>query len=86
MPSPRSSGREILDLDFRGAIPRDPQVVRHLHANLSGRVRRLVESADTFFIATGYRGEGAWSDRVQTEANFVEYWVGDALVLHLQKK
>ena len=37
-------------------------------------------------ISSGFRGNGAWSDRVQTKANFVEYWLEDKLVLHLQRK
>ena len=34
----------------------------------------------------GFRGEGVWSDRVQTEANYIEYWHKGTLVLHLQRK
>jgi hypothetical protein len=34
----------------------------------------------------GFRGEDVWSDRVQTEANYIEYWHNGSLVLHLQRK
>lgn len=37
-------------------------------------------------ISSGFRGNGTWSDRVQTKANFVEYWLEDKLVLHLERK
>lgn len=37
-------------------------------------------------ISTGYRGNDVWSDRVQTKANYLEYWVADQLVLHLERK
>jgi len=40
----------------------------------------------TDLVSTGYRGGGVWSDRVQTEAKFIEYWMGDTLVLHLERK
>lgn len=31
------------------------------------------------------RSPGVWSDRVQTTANFIEYWSGDTCFLHLKK-
>lgn len=31
------------------------------------------------------RSPGVWSDRVQTTANYIEYWAGDKLFLHLKK-
>jgi hypothetical protein len=34
----------------------------------------------------GFRGEGLWSDRVQTQANYIEYWHNGNLVLHLHRK
>jgi hypothetical protein len=34
----------------------------------------------------GFRGDNVWSDRVQTEANYIEYWHNGSLVLHLQRK
>jgi hypothetical protein len=34
----------------------------------------------------GFRGRGVWSDRIQTEANYIEYWFNGTLVLHLQRK
>ncbi|MFT5657172.1 MAG: hypothetical protein ACI9KN_000444 [Gammaproteobacteria bacterium] len=37
-------------------------------------------------VSSGFRGNGTWSDRVQTSANFVEYWHEDRLVLHLERK
>lgn len=36
--------------------------------------------------STGFRGNDVWTDRVQTEANYIEYWHNGALVLHLQRK
>lgn len=43
-------------------------------------------TGDVDLESKGFRGVGAWSDRVQTEANFIEYWHNGALVLHLQRK
>jgi hypothetical protein len=37
-------------------------------------------------VSAGYRGNGVWSDRVQTQANYIEYWIADQLVLHLERK
>ena len=34
----------------------------------------------------GFRGSDVWSDRVQTGASYIEYWIDGALVLHLQRK
>lgn len=31
------------------------------------------------------RGRNVWSDRVQTNARYIEYWHNDILVLHLEK-
>jgi hypothetical protein len=36
-------------------------------------------------VSTGPRGAGTWSDRVQTQANYIEYWAGDTLILHLER-
>ncbi|TWX55670.1 hypothetical protein [Colwellia hornerae] len=33
----------------------------------------------------GFRGNDVWSDRLQTQANYVEYWHKGRLVLHLQR-
>jgi hypothetical protein len=41
---------------------------------------------DLDLVSTGFRGEDAWTDRVQTGANFIEYWHNDNLVLHLKRK
>ena len=37
-------------------------------------------------VSTGSRGRNAWSDRVQTQANYIEYWLNDELVLHLKRQ
>ncbi len=37
-------------------------------------------------VSTGFRGNNVWSDRVQTKAKYVEYWLNDELVLHLERK
>lgn len=37
-------------------------------------------------VSKGFRGNDVWSDRVQTGANFIEYWHNGELVLHLQRK
>jgi len=37
-------------------------------------------------VSKGFRADDVWSDRVQTEAKFVEYWHNDKLVLHLERK
>jgi hypothetical protein len=34
----------------------------------------------------GFRGSNAWSDRVQTKANYIEYWLNGTLVLHLKRR
>ena len=34
----------------------------------------------------GFRGKNVWTDRVQTKANYIEYWHNGTLVLHLQRK
>ena len=47
---------------------------------------RMWFNGSTDLVSSGYRGNGAWSDRVQSKANFVEYWLEDKLVLHLQRK
>lgn len=36
-------------------------------------------------VSPGPRGTGTWSDRVQTQANYIEYWAGDNLILHLER-
>ena len=43
-------------------------------------------NGSTDLVSSGSRRSGAWSDRVQTSANFVEYWLEDKLVLHLVRK
>ena len=37
-------------------------------------------------VSAGYRGRNVWSDRVQTKANYIEYWHNNVLVLHLERK
>ena len=37
-------------------------------------------------VSTGFRGNGVWSDRVQTQANYIEYWVNDAMILQLERQ
>jgi len=37
-------------------------------------------------VSKGFRGDQVWSDRVQTEANYIEYWHNNVLVLHLERK
>jgi hypothetical protein len=34
----------------------------------------------------GLRGNGVWSDRVETGASYIEYWHDGTLVLHLERK
>ena len=34
----------------------------------------------------GFRGRDVWSDRVQTEASYIEYWFNGTLVLHLKRQ
>ena len=43
-------------------------------------------TGSTDMVSSGYRGTDTWSDRVQTTANFIEYWKDGVLVLHLQRK
>lgn len=37
-------------------------------------------------VSNRVRGKNAWSDRVQTQAKYIEYWHNNVLVLHLQKQ
>lgn len=37
-------------------------------------------------VSDGVRGKNIWSDRVQTNARYIEYWHNDLLVLHLERK
>jgi hypothetical protein len=37
-------------------------------------------------VSGGERSMEIWTDRVQTKANYIEYWVGDELVLQLQRE
>ncbi|MFT5399695.1 MAG: hypothetical protein ACI9LO_000488 [Planctomycetota bacterium] len=37
-------------------------------------------------VSKGFRANDVWSDRVQTEAKYIEYWHNGSLVLHLQRK
>jgi len=37
-------------------------------------------------VSKGFRGNDAWSDRVQTAANYIEYWHNGTLVLQLERK
>lgn len=43
-------------------------------------------TGDVDLVSRGFRGMGAWSDRVQTGAKYIEYWHDGTLVLHLQRK
>jgi ferredoxin-NADP reductase/predicted pyridoxine 5'-phosphate oxidase superfamily flavin-nucleotide-binding protein len=43
---------------WRRALTNASRPSRRVHTHLSYRLRRIVESADTFFIATGHRGTG----------------------------
>ena len=43
-------------------------------------------NGSTDLVSPGSRGSGGWSDRVQTKASFIEYWLADKLVLHLERK
>ena len=47
---------------------------------------RMWFNGSTDLISSGYRGNGAWSDRVQSKAKYVEYWSEDKLILHLERK
>lgn len=37
-------------------------------------------------MSIGTRNKNAWSDRVETQAKFIEYWHNNLLVLHLERK
>jgi hypothetical protein len=41
---------------------------------------------DVDLVSKGFRGDQVWSDRVQTEASYIEYWHNNVLVLHLERK
>jgi hypothetical protein len=43
-------------------------------------------TGETDLVSKGYRGEGLWSDRVQTGAKYIEYWHKGVMVLHLERK
>ncbi|MFT4606375.1 MAG: hypothetical protein ACI9YO_001222 [Gammaproteobacteria bacterium] len=66
-------------------------------ANLTDEVTVRISNKDKEFYRTwfngnvdleskGFRGRDVWSDRVQTEASYIEYWLNGTLVLHLQRK
>ena len=66
-------------------------------ANLSDEIIVRISNKDKDFYrpwftgsvdleSKGFRGNDVWSDRVQTEANYIEYWHNGTLVLHLQRK
>lgn len=66
-------------------------------ANLSDEIIVRISNKDKDFYrpwftgsvdleSKGFRGNNVWSDRVQTEANYIEYWHDGALVLQLQRK
>lgn len=37
-------------------------------------------------VSSGFRGNDVWSDWIQTKAKYVEYWKGDQLILHLERR
>jgi hypothetical protein len=41
---------------------------------------------DIDLVSTGYRGNNIWTDRVQTQANYVEYWLNETMILHMARK
>jgi len=55
-------------------------------SNKNGDLYRNWFTGSTDMVSSAYRGSGTWSDRVQTNANFIEYWKDGVLVLHLQRK
>jgi hypothetical protein len=66
-------------------------------ANLADEITVRISNKDKDFYrpwfngsvdleSKGFRGNDVWTDRVQTEANFIEYWHNGTLVLHLQRK
>lgn len=66
-------------------------------ANLADEITVRISNKDKDFYrpwfngsvdleSIGFRGNDVWTDRVQTEANYIEYWHNGVLVLHLQRK
>jgi hypothetical protein len=43
-------------------------------------------TGETDLVSSGFRGDSAWSDRVETSANYIEYWHQGVMVLHLERK
>ncbi|MFQ3322918.1 MAG: hypothetical protein ACI90U_000734 [Pseudomonadales bacterium] len=43
-------------------------------------------TGDLDLVSKGFRGKGSWSDRVETGANYIEYWHNGVIVLHLERK
>ena len=71
--------------------------IKLAEANLSDGITVRISNKDKDFYrpwfngsldleSTGFRGNNVWTDRVQTEANYIEYWHNGTLVLHLQRK
>ena len=66
-------------------------------ANLADEITVRISNQDKDFYrpwfngsvdleSKGFRANDVWTDRVQTEANFIEYWHNGTLILHLQRK
>ena len=55
-------------------------------SNQNGDDYRLWFHDQLDLVSAGSRGRNTWSDRVQTKADYIEYWLNDELVLHLKRK
>lgn len=55
-------------------------------SNKNQDVYRSWFTGEKDLVSSGFRGEGAWSDRVETSANYIEYWHQGVMVLHLERK
>ncbi len=55
-------------------------------SNENGDFYRNWFTGDADLVSSGYRSAGIWTDRVQTQSNYIEYWVDGVLVLHLERK
>jgi len=65
---------------------RDAQIYIRISMAEKAQYRKWLNGEDKLVAQeNAYREPNTWTDRVQTSANYIEYWAGDHLFLHLKK-
>ena len=77
---------ENMDVWIKLASAHDSDIVTVRISNRNKDFYRTWFHGNVDLVSTGFRGSDVWSDRVQTQAKYIEYWVNDELVLHLERK